>query len=488
MRHGQKAKVESRRSGAGGVGGCGRSVCARSTGKHCKRWLNCLEHERKKNSKSVLAWRDAEAWLAEEASWYCYDVQHEIEEDAAVWTGEVDWSLHGFYNPGEIQDSVDDMPSNSSWSFESSDVESEEESGDGDKVITAVSTTCSDLDATSVLDASGSKEQTGTAAAEGWKAAMAMAEESARRWWSRYCAGELSAHGELKPRRRKRVDRQIQAPNWEEFQQRFLRKHLHRLTQDLESVWSERVDFKPAPLNNALRLQFLQDMGTSEATVVPVFHGTKIENYDSIYDRGLLVPGEGNEIKVANGSAHGRGIYTARVGNARTSRGYCQSQKRMLVCAVLDHDVTFHGNLELDTPVKHVGDSVLVVQDPRRVVPVFEAVGTGVRCETPPPPPVLASNSAARVAPPPRPSSGSNTLAACSKVRLSQATSWRTRAGGRQVPVNVKVVRTARCCQHADHHRTIVPLEPLQQRVEGRLAVFLTRRGAMKRRPRQAFM
>ncbi|CAE7201187.1 unnamed protein product [Symbiodinium sp. CCMP2592] len=71
-----------------------------------------------------------------------------------------------------------------------------------------------------------------------------------------------------------------------------------------------------------------------ESTTTYTYHGTKAANIDSISRVGLLMPGK-NGHKVANGSAHGVGIYTARLGKATLSQGFCDSNK-MFVCAVCD--------------------------------------------------------------------------------------------------------------------------------------------------------
>jgi hypothetical protein len=49
---------------------------------------------------------------------------------------------------------------------------------------------------------------------------------------------------------------------------------------------------------------------TSRNESILVFHGTRPEAVGAISRVGLVVPGEGNKVKVANGSAFGVGIYT----------------------------------------------------------------------------------------------------------------------------------------------------------------------------------
>lgn len=94
------------------------------------------------------------------------------------------------------------------------------------------------------------------------------------------------------------------------------------------------------------------------------FHGTDSKNLGSIYEHGLVIPGEGNSVRVQNGSAHGLGVYTAVVENPHLSWSYARGEKPMLVCGVLDSTC--------EQTVKHTG-SAMVIFDSRRVAPLFEA-------------------------------------------------------------------------------------------------------------------
>merc|ERR1712224_208175 len=66
----------------------------------------------------------------------------------------------------------------------------------------------------------------------------------------------------------------------------------------------------------------------------PAYHGTAAKNISSISSRGLLIPGHG-DVRVAHGSAHGVGIYTAKLGSSMLSKGFCDSDK-LFVCGVID--------------------------------------------------------------------------------------------------------------------------------------------------------
>merc|ERR1712228_109676 len=107
-------------------------------------------------------------------------------------------------------------------------------------------------------------------------------------------------------------------------------------------------------------MQSIREMPSGELR--PAFHGTNAANHSSIFERGLLIPGEGNELRVVHGAAHGKGVYTANVDAAWLSRGFCYNPQ-MLVCAVLQ-----------SSAVRHVGDA-MVVGRADHVVPLFEGEG-----------------------------------------------------------------------------------------------------------------
>lgn len=159
------------------------------------------------------------------------------------------------------------------------------------------------------------------------------------------------------------------------------------------------------------------------------YHGTKQRNIGSISKVGLLVPGQESGVKVANGSAHGVGVYTAQLGSASLSRTFCDSGK-IFICAICDTSqpitpqeveankwvasstyvmtvfpntsggnkpTTRRGNYNVtreSEEVRHVG-SAMVIFDDRFVVPLF--LGTV------PPPPDAPEDPQAIVDPKPQP-------------------------------------------------------------------------------------
>ncbi|CAK0834017.1 unnamed protein product, partial [Prorocentrum cordatum] len=133
-----------------------------------------------------------------------------------------------------------------------------------------------------------------------------------------------------------------------------------------------------------------------DCKLLPVYHGTDSRNFQSIFSRGLLIPGRGNELRVAHGSVHGRGIYTAVLENPGRSFSYSGESRSLLVCACLE------GGRNSDVHLKRVFGTI-VVFDPDRVVPMFvahdpyrSAPGCAPRGDPPPPPERAGAARAAR--------------------------------------------------------------------------------------------
>jgi len=122
------------------------------------------------------------------------------------------------------------------------------------------------------------------------------------------------------------------------------------------------VRLTQAPLAREVQQRFLAALrqSTPRPKVSPAFHGTPEANHPSIFRRGLLIPGQDNELRVVNGMAHGRGIYTACIDAAWLSYSF-SSRDSLLVCAVLHAGcVTFPYD-------------AMVVSHASHVIPLFEA-------------------------------------------------------------------------------------------------------------------
>ena len=58
----------------------------------------------------------------------------------------------------------------------------------------------------------------------------------------------------------------------------------------------------------------MQEQKATSAVPDYGYHGTRVQNIPSILSTGLKVPGQQSGVRVANGSAHGVGIYTGMPG------------------------------------------------------------------------------------------------------------------------------------------------------------------------------
>lgn len=84
------------------------------------------------------------------------------------------------------------------------------------------------------------------------------------------------------------------------------------------------VSIAKAPISQAVQDRFMATVeACSGASLAPSYHGTDESNFQSIFQRGLLVPGKSSGIRSVHGQAHGRGIYTAMLRNPELSCGFC---------------------------------------------------------------------------------------------------------------------------------------------------------------------
>jgi len=145
----------------------------------------------------------------------------------------------------------------------------------------------------------------------------------------------------------------------------FQSHYANQIEKALHCVFDGDIELSVAPLSPTVVDRFMKIICDKPSTRLrPAFHGTSVCNHSGIFKDGLLIPGQGNTLKVANGSAHGLGIYTANLNAAWLSRGFCDKPK-ILVCAVLQTGA-----------VRHVFDA-MVVFNAAHVVPLL--VGEGRR-------------------------------------------------------------------------------------------------------------
>jgi len=145
---------------------------------------------------------------------------------------------------------------------------------------------------------------------------------------------------------------------FEGIRQAFLQAHGDDIMKGLESEFGH-VQLYPAPVSEMVKERFMQvQRELPHCELRPAFHGTNRANHPSIFKHGLLIPGDGNELKIEHGAAHGRGVYTANIDAAWLSREFCTAPV-MLICGVLQTD-----------SVRHIFDA-MVVGKSEHVIPLF---------------------------------------------------------------------------------------------------------------------
>lgn len=207
----------------------------------------------------------------------------------------------------------------------------------------------------------------------------------------KYCNTRISkggqCHGTSMPKGQFKASYkpEINAASFEKFREKFLADHGMEFCKGLHSCFRGPIQLEPTPLWRDLKLKFLEAAtGGLTGSLVPAFHGTDTKNLSSIYENGFMIPGQGNKVKVAHGSAHGLGIYAATLNNPGISWGFCSGRysgnESMLVCGVIDDSVRrsqagFMGHLPIHSDsgnIRRVGDAI-VAFDRRRIAPLFVA-------------------------------------------------------------------------------------------------------------------
>ncbi|CAK9051114.1 unnamed protein product [Durusdinium trenchii] len=124
--------------------------------------------------------------------------------------------------------------------------------------------------------------------------------------------------------------------SWQKLQVSWakLLKQAHRKCAG--AVMTELGPVKLEPIYPDVQVQeeFLSAQKKYQGVTTYTYHGTKQGNIRSIAHQGLLLPGVGGHT-VKNGSTHGLGVYTARLGSAGLSKAFCDSDQ-MFLCGVCD--------------------------------------------------------------------------------------------------------------------------------------------------------
>jgi hypothetical protein len=115
-----------------------------------------------------------------------------------------------------------------------------------------------------------------------------------------------------------------------QVQKSFLLQYGQQVCRELRDCTKSSMSLKPTSLSSGVQQRFLDAHDTLQGTLRPGFHGTSSSNFPSIFERGLLIPGQGNDLRVVNGAVHGYGIYTAKVDSPGLSWGFCRDKKMLM--------------------------------------------------------------------------------------------------------------------------------------------------------------
>jgi len=118
--------------------------------------------------------------------------------------------------------------------------------------------------------------------------------------------------------------------SWKTLQDQFLKKNGSAIHAELGAS----ATLQPLSPAESVQNRFLECCRSVGSMPLAAYHGTAQRNLESISQQGLIIPGH-RGVHVANGSAHGVGIYTARLGASSLSSGFCDSPN-MFVCGVSD--------------------------------------------------------------------------------------------------------------------------------------------------------
>jgi len=110
---------------------------------------------------------------------------------------------------------------------------------------------------------------------------------------------------------------------------------------ELHHAFGPEAEISRTQLADSVEQRFMRRLhrsGSSPSDAVRLaFHGTKRDNFAPIFRQGFLLPGVPGGVPMANGNAHGRGVYAAVPGAAALSSTFCDTRS-MLVCGVIDDD------------------------------------------------------------------------------------------------------------------------------------------------------
>mmetsp|Transcript_18710 Transcript_18710/g.33838 ORF Transcript_18710/g.33838 Transcript_18710/m.33838 type:complete len:482 (-) Transcript_18710:132-1577(-) len=214
------------------------------------------------------------------------------------------------------------------------------------------------------------------------------------RWFQALHSADIVASMYEPPKRTGDVFERIQAAlgklrcpedRFDEIRATFLRRFGARILRNLDGAgWQTQSlsTLDPAPVSTIVKERFLSTFSNfSSAQLRATFHGTNIGNFPSIFSQGLLVPNpDENGLQVVHGSAHGLGVYSAKLSSPQLACSFARGAQKVIVCAVIDDSTPLaepktYGCMlcrRESSQVRHVGDAVVVL-DHTHVAPLFIA-------------------------------------------------------------------------------------------------------------------
>lgn len=132
----------------------------------------------------------------------------------------------------------------------------------------------------------------------------------------------------------------------------------------------EIVNIRPAPINESVQKDFMKKLNENTSYFPQlVYHGTRLENIESILQYGFLIPNQAHPtnskapiIKVQHGQSFGKGIYCSKT--SAYSLAYLSSTNTLLVCAAIP-------NRDKKGYIKHFSGTILVLNHVSRIIPLF---------------------------------------------------------------------------------------------------------------------
>lgn len=170
---------------------------------------------------------------------------------------------------------------------------------------------------------------------------------------------------------RKKKEKQIskKKTNFWKFRKFFM----ERFYSTIDSTFGyKNYEIKDIIMSKEIQDRFLFTLYNSDFDYLLGYHGTKKKNFNSIEDKGLLIPLRNKGINIENGAAHGVGIYTSKEESAWLSLNF-NDNDTLIGCAIIndkykirdiyDARVIFNENLIIPMMYIKYKDSNLIYQN-----------------------------------------------------------------------------------------------------------------------------